>query len=119
MNRNSAAADFAIRRNVGPLKYSGKARRGRKSASAMQRSGRPSKSDRQAGPDARPKFFWPLPVWHECEVTTASRNVRVRGQSGKHVLVLSSSQFAPSRTYGAGLLVQSGSLLELLEQRLR
>jgi hypothetical protein len=33
--------------------------------------------------------------WHESEMLTASRIVRVRGQSGKHVLVLSSSQFDP------------------------
>ena len=30
---------------------------------------------------------------------TASSNVRVGGQSGKHVLVLSSSQFDPERTF--------------------
>src|SRR5712672_269426 len=30
---------------------------------------------------------------------TASSNVRVRGQSGKHMLVLSSSQFDPERTF--------------------
>src|ERR1700674_2198730 len=36
--------------------------------------------------------------WHESEMPTASRNVRVRGQSGKHVLVLSSSQFDPEQT---------------------
>src|ERR1700716_449804 len=31
---------------------------------------------------------------------TASSNVRVRGQSGKHLLVLSSSQFDPNQTSG-------------------
>src|SRR6266480_8060909 len=31
--------------------------------------------------------------WHKCELPTASSNVRVRGQSGKHMLALSSSQF--------------------------
>src|ERR1700737_1956138 len=35
---------------------------------------------------------------------TASSNVRVRGQSGKHILVLSSSQFDPSRTFRANAL---------------
>src|SRR5882672_7279343 len=33
---------------------------------------------------------------------TASSNVRVQGQSGKHVLVLSSSQFDPERTLSLG-----------------
>jgi hypothetical protein len=34
-------------------------------------------------------------TWHKCEVPTASSNVRVRGRSGNHMLVLSSSQFGP------------------------
>src|SRR6266581_8214484 len=33
--------------------------------------------------------------WHKCEVPPASSNVPVRGQSGKHLLVLSSSEFDP------------------------
>src|SRR5712671_7478291 len=36
--------------------------------------------------------------WHETDMPTASSNVRVRGQSGKHMLALSSSQFDPERT---------------------
>src|SRR6266849_3171170 len=38
-------------------------------------------------------------LWHKCEVTLAPHNVRVRGQSGKHMLVLSSSQFDPYRKW--------------------
>ena len=34
-------------------------------------------------------------TWHKCEVPTASGNVRVRGQSGRHVLIVSSSDFDP------------------------
>jgi hypothetical protein len=40
----------------------------------------------------------PLLLWHKCEVPTSSGNVRVRGQSGKHLLALSSSQFDPKAT---------------------
>src|SRR5258706_13442422 len=35
---------------------------------------------------------------------TASSNVRVRGQSGKLMLVLSSSEFDPTRTLGRGVM---------------
>ncbi len=38
--------------------------------------------------------------WHKCELPTASSNVRVRGQSGKHMLAVSSSHFDPERTLG-------------------
>src|SRR5467141_3485871 len=46
-------------------------------------------------------------------------DVRCWVNSGKHLLSLSFSGFDPTRTYGARLRVQSRSLLELLEQRLR
>jgi len=36
--------------------------------------------------------------WHKREVPTPSSNVRVYGHSGKHILVLSSSQLDPQRT---------------------
>jgi len=35
-------------------------------------------------------------------MTTALRNVRSRGQSGKHLLALSSSDFDPTRTFAIG-----------------
>jgi hypothetical protein len=45
---------------------------------------------------AHTEFF---SVWHKCEVPPASSNVRVQGQSGKHKLVLSSSEFDPNGTF--------------------
>src|SRR6267154_4040413 len=36
--------------------------------------------------------------WHETDMPTAVRDVRSQGQSGKHMLGLSSSQFDPQRT---------------------
>ncbi len=35
---------------------------------------------------------------HKCEVPAASGNVRVRGPSGRHVLIVSSSDFDPTRS---------------------
>jgi len=37
--------------------------------------------------------------WHKCEVPTELCKVRYQGQSGRHLLELSSSQFDPSRTF--------------------
>jgi hypothetical protein len=34
-------------------------------------------------------------LWHETDMPTALRNVRYQGQSGKHLLALSSSGFDP------------------------
>jgi hypothetical protein len=39
-----------------------------------------------------------LVLWHETDMPTAVRDVRSQGQSGKHMLGLSSSQFDPFRT---------------------
>jgi hypothetical protein len=36
-------------------------------------------------------------LWHETDMPTALRDVRSQGQSGKHLLTVSSSQFGPSR----------------------
>jgi hypothetical protein len=36
-------------------------------------------------------------VWHEADMPTASRDVRFRGQSGKHLLAMSFSGFDPNR----------------------
>ena len=36
--------------------------------------------------------------WHETDMPTAVRDVRSQGQSGKHMLGLSSSQFDPTET---------------------
>ena len=41
------------------------------------------------------------PCWHKCEGRTASCNVRVQGQSGKHELALSPSQFGPAEALTA------------------
>jgi hypothetical protein len=39
--------------------------------------------------------------WHECEVPTASRNVRVRRRNGRHLLGVSISHFDPKPTFGS------------------
>jgi hypothetical protein len=36
--------------------------------------------------------------WHETDMPTAMRNVRSRGQSGKHILAVSLSGFDPTET---------------------
>jgi len=36
--------------------------------------------------------------WHKCEVPAELSKVRFLGQSGRHLLALSSFQFAPNRT---------------------
>jgi hypothetical protein len=47
-----------------------------------------------------PLFYWAADfrIWHKCEVPTASSNVRVRGQSGRHLLGTSISLFDPTET---------------------
>ena len=40
-------------------------------------------------------------IWHETDMPTALRNVRSRGQSGKHVLALSFSGFDPKADVNA------------------
>jgi hypothetical protein len=37
-------------------------------------------------------------LWHKCEVSTASSDVRVRRQSGRHLLGVSISHFDPNRS---------------------
>jgi hypothetical protein len=39
--------------------------------------------------------------WHETDMPTAMRDVRSRGQSGKHILAVSLSGFDPLRTIQA------------------
>src|SRR6202035_1592459 len=41
--------------------------------------------------------------WHKCDVLTASGNVRVRRQTGRYVLIVSSSDFDPFQTSAASL----------------
>jgi len=36
--------------------------------------------------------------WHDTDMPTAMRDVRSRGQSGKHILAVSFSGFDPQRT---------------------
>jgi hypothetical protein len=73
-------------------------------------------------PSASPSRLrcWPRPTksssdaaafrfWHKCEVPISWGNVRVRGQSGEHMLVLSSSQFDPGRVAGQGSGVTNGA----------
>ena len=50
---------------------------------------RPSVPTRDAGYDR---------CWHETDMPTALRDVRSRGQSGKHILAVSFSVFGPTRT---------------------
>ena len=52
--------------------------------------------------------------WHVGDMPTASSNVRVRGQSGKHMLGLSSSQFDPSRTWTVPSEAMQSQFFELL-----
>jgi hypothetical protein len=41
---------------------------------------------------------WYVRSWHETDIPTALRDVRSQGQSGKHMLALSFSDFDPERT---------------------
>jgi hypothetical protein len=43
---------------------------------------------------------WHVCFWHKCEVPTGSSNVRVRRQSGRHLLWMSISHFDSSATLG-------------------
>ncbi len=45
-----------------------------------------------AGPICCPSRWPDVAFWHECELPTALSNVRVRGQSGKHMLAPSSTR---------------------------
>jgi hypothetical protein len=38
-------------------------------------------------------------IWHKCEVPAALSKVRFQGQPGRHLLVLSSSQFDPQQSF--------------------
>jgi hypothetical protein len=42
-----------------------------------------------------------LVLWHETDMPTAMRDVRSRGQSGKHILAVSFSEFDPKETLRA------------------
>ena len=55
--------------------------------------------------------------WHKCDVPTASSNVRFQGESGRHLLTVSSSLFDPFRTCSAGGLVNRMQLLNPLRRR--
>ncbi len=50
-------------------------------------------------------------TWHEADMPTASRNVRFRGQSGKHVLTLSFSGFDPNRTSAYSITSSARSMI--------
>jgi hypothetical protein len=41
---------------------------------------------------------WYVRSWHETDIPTALRDVRSQGQSGKHMLALSFSDFDPTAT---------------------
>jgi hypothetical protein len=49
-------------------------------------------------------------VWHETDMPTALRDVRSQGQSGKHLLALSSSQFDPIVWSGRALQVDFAAM---------
>jgi hypothetical protein len=56
-------------------------------------------------------------VWHETDMSTALRNVRFQGQSGKHMLALSFSGFGPIRTTLAPVQLLMLSLPGLLRKQ--
>ncbi len=41
---------------------------------------------------------WDVAYWHKTDMPTALRNVRSRGQTGRHMLVWSFSAFDPERS---------------------
>ena len=41
--------------------------------------------------------------WHETDMPTAMRDVRSRGQSGKHILAVSLSESDPKETFEASI----------------